>query len=224
MRICRSPDPVHVESDLEQRGVVQYVPAVENKSRMLHGIKDPLVVELLETGPRSQDQERLRAFDGFVRIVAEADPIAGERQFLLRIGQRFRIVNGQECAFFEQQFDDGLCRCLAGVARVFLEGIAEDRDLLLRDRIEHGGQNVVNEMLGLRLIDFQNALPVGGGLRQTVIFAEINQIQQILLEAGTSETDPGPEKFRPDSGVASGGRGNLGDAGAPSFRKARTDC
>src|SRR5690606_4005502 len=56
--------------------------------------------------------------------------------------------------------------------------------------------------------------PVGGDLGQAEAFAEIDEVEDVLLEAGAAEADGGLEELGADAGVLADGVGDLVNVGA----------
>mmetsp|Transcript_127350 Transcript_127350/g.271512 ORF Transcript_127350/g.271512 Transcript_127350/m.271512 type:complete len:227 (-) Transcript_127350:554-1234(-) len=100
-------------------------------------------------------------------------------------------------------------RSLPHIPRVLLEGEAEHCDLLLRNGIEHCLDNTSGEGRLLVLIHIHNLLPVPRHLVQAELFADVDEVQDVLLEAGAAETYGGLEELRPDAGVRANSSGNL---------------
>jgi hypothetical protein len=59
--------------------------------------------------------------------------------------------------------------------------------------------------------------PVFGDLGEAEGFAEIDEVEDVLLEAGSAEADGGFEEFRADAGVGADGAGDFIDIGAGGF-------
>ncbi len=98
-----------------------------------------------------------------------------------------------------------------GVARVRLEGETPQADPFPGQGIEHGPQHVPDEALLLVVVDLHDALPVIRNLLESVIPAEVDEVEDILVEAGTAEADAGVEELGADPAVHADGACDLGD-------------
>ncbi len=65
----------------------------------------------------------------------------------------------------------------------------------------------------LMVIDFDHPLPVACCLLQVVEFTDVDQDEDVLFKAGSSEADRGLKKVRTDPRVGADGPGNLGHVG-----------
>ncbi len=88
-----------------------------------------------------------------------------------------------------------------------------DADAFARKRVEHGVQHGHDKMRFLVFIDFNDALPVSGHFIQSIILADVNQIQNVFFKTGPAESHAGIQKFRTDPGVHANGSGHLGHIG-----------
>jgi len=70
---------------------------------------------------------------------------------------------------------------------------------------------MLDESLLLVVVDLHDILPVMGDLFQTVISAEVDEVQNVLLETGSSEADACVQEFGADAGVHADGARNLDD-------------
>src|SRR5690606_21043784 len=91
------------------------------------------------------------------------------------------------------------------------------RNLLLRHRIEQSLYHTTAETVLLVVIHHDNLLPVSRNFRQTKMFAEVNQVQYILLKAGAAITNPGLEKLGPDTTIPANGKSHLIHIGLSRF-------
>jgi len=112
---------------------------------------------------------------------------------------------------FQKSFGNEDRRAFPGVASVGFEGETENTDPLARQGIEHGRHHVHDESFLLVGVYIYNAFPVVGHLFQTVETAEIDKIEDVLLEAGASETHARVEEFSSDPAVHAHGAGHLRD-------------
>ncbi len=158
-----------------------------------------------------------------------------ERYFLhllqhLSVGH-LGVVDGEAGALVEQVLADELGRRLASVAGVRLEGEAEDGDALVGDGAEEAlgdaqgeapllvvvqqddllKKNSKENISSLVLFRFQATtttsylVPVVGHLGQLQVLAEVDQIEDVLLEAAAAEADARLQKAPPDATVRADG-------------------
>ena len=97
----------------------------------------------------------------------------------------------------------------AGVVGVLLEGEAEDRDTFAGDRVEESADDLFHKAGFLPVVHSDDRAPVGSRLGQVEGFAEVDEVEYVLLETRTAEADRGFEEFRTDPGVAADGSGDL---------------
>ena len=73
------------------------------------------------------------------------------------------------------------------------EGKTEDGNLLVGDCVEECFDNSLSKARPLVVIHLNHRHPVGGLLCQVEVLAQVNQIQDVLLEAGAAKTHPPKE-------------------------------
>jgi len=98
---------------------------------------------------------------------------------------------------------------LPRVVRVLLKGKAEHRDFLVGDRIEELLHNPPGKTPFLRIVHRHHAVPVVRHVLQAEALAQVGQVENILLKAGTAEADRRLEEFRADAAVPPDGVGHL---------------
>ena len=88
------------------------------------------------------------------------------------------------------------------------------------DRVEKRVHHALREPPLLILIQLHDLSPVGCDFRQMKTFAEIHQVQDVLLEARSAETNGSFEEFGSDAGIETNSVRNLVDIRACGF----TNC
>ena len=194
---------VNLETDLSQLRVIQDVSSVEQKRGLLHVRVDSLVVQVLEHVPLGHHQNRMRALRGLVRVLHHHHVLlqlrAGGLAHAARVLQlhvhrrlrRLRIVRHDVRLLLQQNLAHVRRGRLARVARVLLEGVAEHRQVLSRNGVEHVVDHAAREPLLLVVVHAHHPLPVLRHLRQPVRLRKVHQVQHVLLEAGTAVADGG---------------------------------
>src|SRR4030095_9700666 len=94
-------------------------------------------------------------------------------------------------AFFQQPSSNRKSRRFASIPSVGFKGKTEEGDSLPGYGVEHTLQHDANEPVFLPFIDLDDGSPVVCYLSQAVALADIDQVQDILLEARTTEADAG---------------------------------
>jgi len=229
----RLADGVDDEADLPELGGVDDVPAVEDERRLVHGVEHALVVERPELVPLGEDADGVRVARRLVGVRRDGDLLGqvggAERLQVARVvpvelvhGEvprhllpgHLRVVDADDGLVPEQAVADVDGRRLAGVPRVLLECEPEHGDLLAGDGVEHGGDDAFHEAALLVVVDPDHLPPVGGHLGEAVALADVDEVQDVLLEAGPAEADAGGEEPRADARVPPHGVRHLGDVGA----------
>ncbi len=201
--------------------MIDDVAAVEQEGGFDHGFVDFPVIQLPVGLPIRHDSQRVAAFRRPIGVFDIADLSFFMRQIGLGIGKRLGIGN-DHFGMLRQQFScdvDG--RAFARVAGVGFEGKPQDADFFPGQRVEHGSQDIGDEPVLLVFIDFDDAFPVGGHFRQTVKTAQVHQVEDVFLEAGSAEADARLEKFGADAAVRAHGVRDFGDVGVRLFTKRR---
>uniref|UniRef100_A0A8R7U5F2 Uncharacterized protein n=1 Tax=Triticum urartu TaxID=4572 RepID=A0A8R7U5F2_TRIUA len=231
--IKRLANGVDDESDVPELLRVDDVAAVEDESRLLHDVVHAPVVEAPEVLPLGQDADGVRVAGGLVRVRRDGDRllIAGLAHGLqvprvvpveLSHGEvaphlllrHLRVVDADDGLVPEQAPAHVDGRRLARVARVLLEGEPQHGHLLPRDGVEHGGDDAVDEAALLVVVDADDLPPVLCHLGEAVALADVDEVEDVLLEAGAAEADAGGEEARADARVLADGAGHLGDVSA----------
>mmetsp|Transcript_8530 Transcript_8530/g.35580 ORF Transcript_8530/g.35580 Transcript_8530/m.35580 type:complete len:319 (+) Transcript_8530:29-985(+) len=177
---------VHVEADLGELLDVEEVPAVEDKGRLLHGSVDGLKVECAELLPLSEHNEGVRAVHGCLGVGVRRD---GGEVALDVLVSHLGVVDVDIGVLVDKEANDFDGAGLARVASVGLEGKAEDAELLSAHSAVHGLEDARGKALLLELVDLHNALPVARNLVQLVALADVDQREDVLLEAGATEAN-----------------------------------
>mmetsp|Transcript_150128 Transcript_150128/g.418289 ORF Transcript_150128/g.418289 Transcript_150128/m.418289 type:complete len:319 (-) Transcript_150128:404-1360(-) len=129
------------------------------------------------------------------------------------------VVNIHVRAVLHEHVADGEGGRLPHVARVLFESEAQDRDLLLRDSVEQCMDDPLCEGRLLVVVHVHDLLPVGRHFVEAELFADVNEVEDVLLEAGAAEADGGAEELGPDAGVCADGPGHLSDVRARALAK-----
>jgi hypothetical protein len=138
-----------------------------------------------------------------------------------------RVVDGDSGLLREEVVGDGDGGGLSGVSSVLLEGPSEDGNLLSGDSVEQGVDDLSGESVLLVLVHLNNSPPVLGDLGEVKGLGKVDQVEDILLEARSTETldiseasshgrsthDRSLEELGSHSGVLSDGVGDLVDRG-----------
>merc|ERR1719188_1712796 len=212
-------DGVHLEADLLQAVVVQQVAAVEQESRLHHLAVEIVVPVSLELVPLREDDNRVRSVDSFLWRGSEGEQLVVDLHAVvleLRDGVlllHLWVVHVNQRPILHQHVADSQGRRLAHVARVLLEGEAEDCDFLPGDSVEQGVYDPARERLLLVLVHVDDLLPVLGHFVQAELLANIHEIQDVLLEAGAAKTDGSVEELLSDARVGADSSGHLPDIG-----------
>ena len=93
-----------------------------------------------------------------------------------------RVVDGDLGLFSDRIGDEGDCRRFASVGRVFLEGKAEDSNLLAGEIVEKAGNDPFGEASLLVLVHVDDATPVICYFVEMQRLGEVNDVEDVLLE------------------------------------------
>ena len=104
---------------------------------------------------------------------------------LLHLG----VVDGDVSALVHQHLRDVDGGGLPGVAGVLLEGEPEDADLLAGDGVEEALDDPAGEAGPLVVVEEDDLGPVVGHLGQVEALADVDQVEDVLLEARATKAD-----------------------------------
>ena len=76
-----------------------------------------------------------------------------------------------------------------------------------------GLNNALGETLLLILVHVHNLSPICGNLRQVQALAQVHQVEDMFLEARTTEANGGMKEFVADTGIVTDSVGYLVDVG-----------
>ena len=97
----------------------------------------------------------------------------------------------------------------AGYTSILLESKPIQRNVLVADGVEHGGDHALHEAVLLVVVHVHHALPVVCHLGQAVRLTHVAQVEDILLEAGTPKAHRCMQELGADAGVCSNAPCNL---------------
>ena len=209
-----------LEAGFAKRGGVEAVAGVEDQRRLAHGGVDPAPVEGGIVPPVGHQDDRVGVgrrlvFVGLVGDVRDAGQVAPRVVERLRVGDcDFRVLLGEEP-------HDRPGRGLARVAGVGLEGEAEDGDFPVGEGVEHGAKQARDDALLLVVVHPDDAVPILRRRVQAEGFAEIDQVQDVLLETAAAEAGPRLEELRPDAHVGADDARHLVNVRAGRLAEAR---
>ncbi|GJN23258.1 hypothetical protein PR202_gb10892 [Eleusine coracana subsp. coracana] len=216
-------DGVDDEADLPQLLRVHDIAAVKHEGGLLHVVEDLLVVQGLELVPLSQDAQTVGALGGLIRVPDAAHLLHGGGARRLQVHRvvpvelvhcqvpldlvlsHLGVVDADLGLVTQKTLAHVDGRGLSGVTSVLLEGKAKDGDLLASHGVEHGRHHAVDETALLVVVDLDHLLPVVGNLGQAVALTDVHQVQDILLEAGATETNTGVQELGANPGVLAHG-------------------
>mmetsp|Transcript_20212 Transcript_20212/g.28882 ORF Transcript_20212/g.28882 Transcript_20212/m.28882 type:complete len:220 (-) Transcript_20212:595-1254(-) len=84
--------------------------------------------------------------------------------------------------------------CFTYIPRVLLEGISQDGNLFAGNSVEHTGYHLLSESLLLVIVHDDDLIPILGAFIQPISFTQVNQVENILLEARSSKANGGIEE------------------------------
>ena len=190
------------------------VATVEEECGLEHAVVDLLEVEILELVPLGENGNGMGSITGFhggldddeIGVGSGAEDLGADLLF-----PDLRIVDNDLGPFGEKVAADGDGGCLAGVVGVLLEGKSQNADVLAVDGVEEVADDAAAKACLLPVVDLHHALPVGGDLGKAEMLAEIGEVQDVFLEAGSTVADGGLEELRSDARVLADGAGDLVD-------------
>ena len=137
---------------------------------------------------------------------------AGSAEIGCDLGFRdLRVVDRQTRAFFQQVLADADRGGLAGVVGVGLEGKAQDRETLAGEGAKQSLHHQLSDTVLLPAVELDHALPVGRHIVEAVMTADVNQIEDVLLEAAAAKAWACLQELGADTTVGANGMGHLVD-------------
>jgi hypothetical protein len=225
----RLSNGMNFEPNFTQFGMIQNVATIKQERWFGHTSKNLFIIQLLEHIPLGQDTEGVSAVTRFVWVgrgcdggiqvggvvVIDATRVAHFMPHFLT--SDFWVVDKDLGLFFHEISDDKHTGGLAHVTRVLLEGISHDCDFLTSDGIEHFRNHLFREALLLVIVHENDLIPVSGALIETICFAEVDQVEDILLEAGSSESDGRVKKAVSNTCIHTNSPGDFGNISSSGF-------
>merc|ERR1712066_1040730 len=200
-------DRMHLEANFFELSVVQDTTTIEEECRLHHRTVELGIWVLFELVPLCQHGNRMCRLHCLPRGAAEDQPAFVDLHVvILELSHGILLldlgVEDMHTGTILQQHLYHLQRgCLSHIASVLLESEAEDCDLLVGHGVEEAGDDLVSEVFLLVLVHIDHHLPVTCTFVQTFALANVHQVQDILLEARTTEAHRSPKELRTDPGV-----------------------
>ena len=203
-----------LEADVAECFEVEDVAAVKEEGGLEHLVEDGLVIEFGKLVPLSENSDSMGLVAGLFgrRVGVHSGMIFGDSDVGadLLVGH-FGVVNMNFGLFVEKVAADVNRGGFASVVGVFFEGEAEEGDLLARDGVKEGGDYPFNEALALVVVHLDDLLPVFRDFGEAVVLAEVDKIEDVFLEAGSTESNGGFQEFWSNAGVCSDSAGHFID-------------
>ena len=182
------------EADVTDCFEVENVAAVKEEGGLEHLVEDCLVVESGKLVPLSENGDSMGAVAGLFgrRVGVHSGMIFGDSDVGadLLVGY-FGVVDMDLGLFVEKVAADVDRGGFAGVVGVLFEGEAEEGDLLARNGVKEGGNYPFDETLALVVVHLDDLLPVFRDFGEAVVLAEVDKIEDVFLEAGSTESNGG---------------------------------
>ena len=124
-------------------------------------------------------------------------------------------------SLLEESFDHLQSGSFTGIGGVLLEGKAENGDLLANKGVVEALDDSVSESITSVLVHLDDLAPVLGDFRETRGLSKIDQVENILLEARTTETNTGHQELVTDTGIDTDSAGDLVDISASLLTDSR---
>mmetsp|Transcript_7560 Transcript_7560/g.28419 ORF Transcript_7560/g.28419 Transcript_7560/m.28419 type:complete len:204 (+) Transcript_7560:341-952(+) len=121
----------------------------------------------------------------------------------------FWIVYSQISSLIEQVLGNKDGARLTSVTSVGLEGKSKDGNLFVSDCVKHFVNDFVGKTLTLKVIDLNHSIKVVCNLLESIVLAQVDEIQNILLEARSTESHRRLQELGSNSGVVSNSTGHL---------------
>mmetsp|Transcript_54691 Transcript_54691/g.132810 ORF Transcript_54691/g.132810 Transcript_54691/m.132810 type:complete len:249 (-) Transcript_54691:435-1181(-) len=212
-----------LEANLPEGLVVQQQSAIVQEGRLFHVVVDAFVIQRFELVPFRQDTDRVRTLACLVRVRRRDDRIVESWGVVVVdiasvvhldphiLPCHLWVVDVDLSTLLEEVPDDEHGRSLTDVAGVLLEGITQDGDLLTGNGVEHGRHDLHRKTLLLEVVHGNDLTPVLGTFVKTVRLAQVDQVQDVLLETRTSKPDGGHQEPFADTVVHTDGTADFRD-------------
>mmetsp|Transcript_14641 Transcript_14641/g.35284 ORF Transcript_14641/g.35284 Transcript_14641/m.35284 type:complete len:219 (+) Transcript_14641:206-862(+) len=206
--------------------MIQNISAIEYEGRLGHTFVNTLVIQRLEFIPLRQHRQSVGAIARRVGIGSCGDSRTQARVgFLAHVA---RVVHFHPHVFALHlriiDVDFGLLEdkvayhkhagSFAHVPCILLEGISQNGDLFARDGVEHARHHLLREALLLVIVHDDHIIPVVRAFFQAIRLAEVDEVEDVLLEAGAAKTDGGVEETFADAIIHADGAGDFGYVGS----------
>lgn len=220
----------NLEANLLESRAVEHKTTVEDKGWAGAVVVNLLPVELLELVPLSADDDSLGVLACLLGSLAEGDVLLdGSGVLGTLLGEvhpdlvvlDLGVVDVDTCLLGEEVVGNGDGWGLAGVSSVLLEGPTEDGNLLTGDGVEEGVNDLAGEAVLLVLVHLNNGEPVLGNLGKVEGLGKVDKVENVLLEARTTESNRSLEELGADTRVLADSEGDLVNVGAGSLTDGR---
>lgn len=177
------------------------------------------VAELVELGG---DDNGGAAVASIVGIAVNHDVVAGDKgaEKLLDLlldneGVAAGVEDGNLArSLLEEGLDHLQGGSLTGVGGVLLEGVAKNGNLLANEGVVEALDDTVGESVTSVLVHLDDLSPVLADLRETHGISQVDQVEDILLEAAATETDTSHQELVSDTGIDTDSASDLIDISA----------
>ena len=186
---------VHLEADIFEHSVIENATPIEEEGWLHHRVIELVIWIRLELIPLGEHNKRMSSINCFLRTVGENESaLVNLYVMVLELGQsifflHLWIVDGHDGAILQEHVAYGDRRSLSYISCILLEGESQNGDLLLGDCIEKGGYGFPSKGLLLVFIHVDNLLPILSYLVQTLGLADVDEVEDVLLEARSTKSD-----------------------------------
>lgn len=220
-----------METDLLQLLGIDDETSIKDESGLGHLFVYGLPVDAAELVPFGGDDDSFGVAACLQSRIIDRDLLLDVAQMLMRgrflqiqpdlVFLDLRVVDVDVSLLGMEVLDESDGGRFASVARIGLESEAKDSDTLVGDGVEQSVHDALREATLLVLIHLYDLPPVRSDLGKVQAFGKIDQVEDILLEARSTETDGSFQEFRAHSTVLANGEGDLVDVGASRFADGR---
>mmetsp|Transcript_19343 Transcript_19343/g.37929 ORF Transcript_19343/g.37929 Transcript_19343/m.37929 type:complete len:481 (-) Transcript_19343:69-1511(-) len=205
------------------------VTAIKDEGRLLHGLVKLLKIKLLELFPLGKDHNGVGISSSRVGILGTGDllihallvALCVKKLTLHIVSKNLRVVHSEVGALLKEEAAHVSRSGLAGVTGVSLKGEAKDGNLLASHSVKHTLDNGLGKSLLLEFVHLHNPVPVLGNIVETKRLAQVNQVENILLEAAATKANTALEEVLANTVISSNSTGNLINVSAAHLTESR---
>jgi hypothetical protein len=206
--VKRLAKSIYNETNIPELLVVEDITAIKDERRLDHGVIHLLVVVFLELIPFSENAKSMGTTSSLQSAGSDSNGVhvlsrarLDTRVIPLELGSGqintdlvlidLRVVDAEVGTIVHETLADINSRGFTGITSILLESESIDTNLLVFDGVEASRDDTLDKAFLLVVVHGDNRLPVLGDSVETDALADVDQVEDILLEARSTKANRG---------------------------------